>query len=187
MILPCIGNISYWIKVVHNEQLVLETNHTFQKQTELSQFEIVGPNGRMKLSIPTVKSTRRKSYAEVLIDHSSPWAVEHWRSIENAYRKSPFFLYYGYKIEPIFSKRYTYLLDFNIALMETIVQCIRWPMPSINTSQSMAFEPTTKQEHKEYPQVFDHRLKFEANLCVLDLLFNLGPETYDYLSSESVS
>jgi hypothetical protein len=34
-----------------------------------------------------------------------------------------------------------------------------------------------------YPQVFDDRWDFESNLSIIDVLFNLGPETIDYLLS----
>ena len=33
----------------------------------------------------------------------------------------------------------------------------------------------------EYPQVFSDRMNFVTDLCVLDVLFNLGPRSLNYL------
>ena len=182
MLLRCIGSINYWVEVYSKEQVTLLTNHTFQKQSTLSQFEIVNPNGRQKLSIPTVKATRKGLYKSVAIDYSTNWQVEHWRSIENAYLKSPFYLYYGYKIEAVFKTNQTSLLDFNLALFKTIKDCIKLKsVVQIDNETSLYFEEMSADKTIVYPQVFDTKLPFEENLSILDLLFNLGPETLDYL------
>ena len=182
MILPCIGSASYWSDIVAAESVTLHINHTFQKQTELSQFEIVGPNGRQKLSIPTVKDSRKGWYANVLIDYNKNWQVEHWRSIENAYRKSPFFLYYGYKIETVFKENFTNLLNLNKALFDVVLDCLKINVAChLNVETDVRFTPTKPQNHKAYPQVFDSRHGFEPNLSILDVIFNLGPESVDYI------
>jgi hypothetical protein len=157
-------------------------NHTFQKQSTLSQFEIVNTNGRQKLSIPTIKATRKGFYNSVEIDYSTNWQVEHWRSIENAYLKSPFYLYYGYKIEGVFKNEYKSLLDFNLAVFKCIKDCIKQKSAlHIDEETSLYFEELKESNNSVYPQVFDTKLPFEENLTILDLLFNLGPETLDYL------
>lgn len=184
--LPFIGNISYWAEVLQtDEQVSLCTHHTFQKQSSLSQCEIMTTSGRLKLSIPTIKNTRKGWYKDVQIDHSTKWQIEHWRSIESAYLKSPFFLYYGYKIEPIFLSENKYLLDYNILLSEILCTCLKVDKINLNDKNTYTFQKQTrliKSDHT-YPQVFDTRLPFESNLSLLDVLFNLGPETKDYLLS----
>lgn len=182
MLLRCIGSINYWSKICCNNNLLLFSNHTFQKQSSLSQFEITTSNGRLKLSIPTKKSTRRGPYQDVEIDYSTNWQIEHWRSIENAYLKSPFFLYYGYKVERVFKSRPQYLIEFNLALLNEIANCIKLPNEiKIDSETSLYFKEIENRNHQTYPQVFDTKRPFESNLCVLDLLFNIGPETLEYL------
>ncbi|PCJ65226.1 MAG: hypothetical protein COA58_10215 [Bacteroidetes bacterium] len=182
MILRSLGDITYWKKIIADDTVEFKINHTFQKQSSLSQFEIVNTNGRQKLSIPTVKKTRKGKYELVQIDYSTNWQIEHWRSIENAYLKSPFYLYYGYKIEAIFKQNHITLLDLNCALVEIICNCIKLKKePIFNRNEEVYFEKQVGLSHSIYPQVFDTKLPFEQNLCILDLLFNLGPETLDYL------
>ena len=45
------------------------------------------------------------------------------------------------------------------------------------------FSPKTKEELilPSYPQVFEDRFGFLPNLSILDLLFNMGPDSMSYL------
>ena len=154
----------------------------------LSQYEIIGPNGVIKYSVPTQKSTRKGLYKEVLIDYTDSWQDEQWKSITNAYKKSPFFQYYDYKIEPVFKTKTATLMDFNFALIEVITKCLRAEILLTKNAVSEAYYSDLElKEILGYPQVYDTKLGFVSNLSILDLLFNLGPETLDYLVSETSS
>lgn len=180
--LHCIGNISYWHAIIQSESNYIHINHTFQKQSYLSQFEILTSNGKLKLSIPTQKSTRKGMYSEVLIDYSNNWQTELWRSIQNAYSKSPFFLYYGYKLEEVILKRHLKLIDLNWELFKVLGSCIHKPLDiELEKEEITKYQETRIENLANYPQVFDDRLDFESNLSIIDVLFNLGPETIDYL------
>jgi hypothetical protein len=180
--LHCIGNISYWHAIIQSESNYIHINHTFQKQSYLSQFEIMTSNGKLKLSIPTQKSTRKGMYSEVLIDYSNNWQTELWRSIQNAYSKSPFFLYYGYKLEEVILKRHLKLIDLNWELFKVLGSCIYKPLDiELEKEEITNYQETRIGNLANYPQVFDDRLDFESNLGIIDVLFNLGPETIDYL------
>ena len=74
--LHCVGNISYWHSILRQESDFIYTNHTFQKQSFLSQFEIMTSNGRLKLIIPTQKTSRKGMFDKVLIDYSNNWQIE---------------------------------------------------------------------------------------------------------------
>jgi len=182
MTLSCIGNIFYWTELLNNPEPVIYLNHTFQKQSELSQYDIVTANGRLKLSVPTQKSTRKGSFSDVKIDPTSKWQVEHWRSIENAYLKSPFFLYYGYKIEVAYNTKYDSLVEFNLAVMHIICDCLKLKKhPRIDNIEPVYYSKDQHIDNCEYPQVFDTHIDFVGNTSILDLIFNLGPEAKEYL------
>lgn len=181
MFLHCLGNISNWSVIVSQEIDHLKVNHTFLKQSSLSQYEIMTTNGILKMSIPTIKKTRNGLYENIQIDYNSNWRTEQWRGIENAYVKSPFFLYYGYKIESVFKEEYTSLLELNFALHRCICKCIKVDSRQIDKETNIHFHKEAKNSVKPYPQVYDAKREFESDLSILDLLFNLGPETHDYL------
>tara|TARA_B100001093_G_C26770223_1_gene989793 strand:+ start:639 stop:1076 length:438 start_codon:yes stop_codon:yes gene_type:complete len=141
-------------------------------------------NGKLKLSIPTQKSTRKGMYNEVLIDYSKNWQTEVWRSIKNAYSKSPFFLYYGYKLEEVILRRHLKLIDLNWELFKVLITCIHKSKDiEFNKEEITKYQETRIENLANYPQVFDDRLDFESDLGIIDVLFNLGPETLDYLLS----
>ena len=182
--LHCIGNISYWHAILHQESNFIYINHTFQKQSYLSQFDIMTSNGRLKLSIPTKKSSRKGMFDKVLIDYSNNWQVELWRSIQNAYSKSPFFLYYGYKIEEVILKKHVTLINLNWELYRILSKCIHMPsIMKLDHEVVVMYNHNNLNKLSSYPQVFDDRWDFESNLSIIDVLFNLGPETIDYLLS----
>jgi hypothetical protein len=105
-----------------------------------------------------------------------------WRSIQNAYSKSPFFLYYGYKIEEIILKKHITLIDFNWQMFNVISGCIHSPHDmKLDQEEVAIYNQNSLKNLSSYPQVFDDRWDFETNLSIIDLLFNLGPETIDYL------
>ena len=42
------------------------------------------------------------------------------------------------------------------------------------------------KNQEEYQQVFSEKHSFNPNLSILDVLFNLGPETTSYLERQSI-
>ena len=182
MNLVCFGNIVHWKLLVGNyPDLHINTNHTFQKQSALSQYHIVSDKGLVQLSIPTIKNTRKGWYKNVHISYAEPWQRNHWRTIENAYRKAPFFIYYDYKLKPLFETEVASLLDFNFNTLNTILNCLKLQPIIHTTGEPCNYRDVETKETQEYPQVFDDQTGFISGASILDLLFNLGPETVDYL------
>jgi hypothetical protein len=182
MFLVCVGDISYWAQLINQKKVVLTLNHTFQKQTSLSQYQIVGPNGVQKLSVPLKKSTRKGPYVDVEISYDENWIDEHWKSLNSYYKKSPFFLYYNYKIEPVYHAKHTTLVQFNLALLNAVLKCLKVDIETVTDNDlAVSFVEQDKKLIPSYPQVFDVKMNFQPNMSILDLLFNLGPEAVDYL------
>ena len=151
-----------------------------------------------QLTINTIKDLR-------ISDHGN-WRHLHWNALKSAYGESPFFDYYQDDIRPFFEQRWDYLLDFNEAIREKMCElidilpkvsyteswreeCGGW---SVITPQSsiidyrMAINPKHPEPDpdftpKRYYQVYEQKHGFLPNLSVLDLLFNMGPESIFYL------
>jgi hypothetical protein len=125
-----------------------------------------------------------------------PWQKMHWRAIESAYNKSPFFLYYQDYFEKYYTTKFRWLLDFNNELMQECFRLLKLYVCTIETStykkdypqetdMRYAINPREKtaMHFKEYSQVFTYKCGFIPNLSIVDLLFNKGPESKDYLRS----
>ncbi len=139
----------------------------------------------------------RQKYADVITENSYNWKKEHWRTLETAYRTSPFFEFYEDDIRPLYEGSENNLFDFNVKTIETIADCIGISISKDRTDTyevvpnnlvDARFLVDAKKEKpfelETYPQVFEERHGFLSNLSVLDLLFNEGTNTLTYLKGQ---
>ena len=111
----------------------------------------------------------------------------------NCYSSSPFFDFYYSDIKKIFFEDYNVLSHFNIALTEKITSLLNFKLDfkktiqifeDINDNEKLIqIKSENGKKFPKYPQVFEYKFGFIENLSVLDLIFNLGPESNNYLNS----
>ncbi|WP_422080733.1 WbqC family protein [Ulvibacterium sp.] len=194
--------------VIIRDKVIWEIEDNYQKQTYRNRCYISNDQGKHMLTIPIKHvdgKEGRQKYKEVQLDNSYSWQRQHWRTLQTAYRTSPFFEYYEDDIAPLFEKKHFFLLDFNLKTIQTICNCLQIEMPlektmtyckSIETQNPI---PKTldarhlvnaKKEiqfvQEVYTQVFGSRHGFIENLSVLDLLFNEGPHTVPFLENQNL-
>jgi hypothetical protein len=178
------GNIAYYRALLQSD-VCFELFEHFPKQTFRSRMHIIGPNGLQLLTIPTVKTGDKRLTKDVQISYAENWQKDHWKSLEAAYRRSPYFEFYEHHFRPFYKEKKESLVEFNLALHETILKIISLGLPySLSESytsyeedfRSISFD-LTENETKPYTQVFNDRHAFEPNLSILDAIFNLGPQT----------
>lgn len=192
--------IDYYIALSQSDNVLIEQYDHFEKQTYRNRCRILTSNGPMDLVVPIIRPKEKCPTKDILISYQEKWQQTHWRAIESAYNSSPFFEYYKEDFEPFFTQKINYLIDLNNGLMETLLQLIHLPVNYQLTdtykkkeevvSQGIedlrkAFHPkqTDKIVTKSYYQVFDQKFGFQGGLSIIDLLFNLGPESLIYLKS----
>jgi hypothetical protein len=176
-----------WI-VAKKEVTFVLTNH-FQKQTYRNRTEIYGPNGKLKLTIPISHNKFQKNQldSEVKIFNDSYWQRDHWKSLESSYRSSPFFEFYEDDLYPFFHRRHEKLMDLNIALIKKIFSLLEIVIKFKKTNKVDEFSELIRAKQKTiyktpiYHQVFNSKYGFINNLSILDLIFNVGPESNNYL------
>ncbi len=193
-------NISSYIVMAHAEKLVFEVQDSYQKQTYRNRCYIYGANGKLGLHIPVQYSQKnRQNTSEILIDNSSNWQSIHWKSLESAYKTSPYFEYYQDDLVSLFTTKKESLLGFNLECIEIINSCLNL---SIKYSKSLEFNKEKQQKEyrylvnarKEseikinpYIQVFQEKHGFINNLSILDLLFNEGPNAKSYIQIQALT
>ena len=111
-------NIHYMSWVVSQRQVAIVIDNPYQKQTYRNRTEIYGANGKLKLTIPIVhtKKQSRQIDKAVAIHYENGWQKNHWKSLEAAYRSSPFFEFYEDDFQPFYHQKFEKLMDFNIEL-----------------------------------------------------------------------
>jgi len=195
MVLPTayLPPASYLSGCLDQDEIIIEGYETYRKQTCRNHCNILGPNGRQTLSIPVIRVNGNRTLTrDVRISYLQPWQKSHWRSIETAYNNAPFFIHYRDTFIPFYSKPFIFLIDLNQALLEAIFSAINAERHILYTGAFIKYKDSENKEslvskqsgflNPEYRQVFYERTGFIPNLSVIDCLFNLGPETLDYLS-----
>ena len=183
-------NIHYMAWVVSQIEIVMVTNKPYQKQTFRNRSEIYGANGKLKLTIPIIHSKEKERQIDetVIIHYENSWQQKHWKSLENAYRSSPFFEFYEDDLYPFYHQKFEKLMDYNIKLIKMVLHLL-------NSEVKLLFNEETDDDFDDliiakhglkkktplYQQVFQFKHGFISNLSILDLLFNLGPQSLEYL------
>ena len=191
-------NIATLATLVQHE-VIWEVVDNYQKQTYRNRCVICTDRGQHFLSIPIKHvggDQGRQKYKEVRLDNDYQWQRQHWRTLQTAYRTSPFFEFYEDDIAPLYERTYEFLMDFNFETLRVISECLQIELPKTRTTlynkevpQDMLDarflvrcknEPEFVQE--EYVQVFGDRHGFIKNTSILDLLFNEGTNALTYLN-----
>jgi hypothetical protein len=188
--------LRYVAEAAKADEIVIEIFETYTKQTCRNHCTIYGPNGKQTLTIPVIRVNGNHTLTkDIRISAHQPWQKIHWRSVETAYNNSPFFLYYQDYFLPFYEKRFSFLVDFNTALLEKVLQILN-SEGHIRLSDSFEKSPdelsdrrndlvakhdTCPVAYPHYTQVFEPRHGFIPGLSVLDVIFNLGPEACSYL------
>lgn len=198
------GSIAQYAAMAQNDIVLFEDHDNYQKQTYRNRTYIYGANGKLLLTIP-IKHTGKQGngkqlYKDVRIENEFQWQSLHWKSIQTAYRTSPFFEYYEDELIPLFEKKKDYLLDFNYECMEAVNDCLQL---EVNYSKTATFLKEYGDELNDqrnlvnakkdkyhalssYIQVFSEKHGFISNLCILDLLFNEGTNAITYLENQMI-
>ncbi len=193
-----IPTIEYMAIMMEYRKVIIEKDETYPKQTYRNRCKILSANGILDLSIPVNKAQGNNTKTkDITIINPSKWFINHWRAIISAYSGSPFFLYYKDDLEGFFMGKYDNLLKFNTELTKELLKLIRIDceieysesfstprqensLPDVRYSITPKIEVNPKY-FTEYIQVFSNKFNFSPGLSIIDLLFNLGPETKDYL------
>jgi hypothetical protein len=192
-------SIATFTTLVQND-VVWEAHDNFQKQTYRNRCYICTDKGKHMLNIPIKHvggNEGRQKYSDVEIENEYNWKKVHWRTLETAYRTSPFFEFYEDDIRPLYEGNEASLYEFNMRTVQTVADIIGVEIPVEKTStyelqpekhSDARFLVEAKRElpikMEPYTQVFGERHGFIPNLSVLDLLFNEGTNTLSYLKNQ---
>ncbi|HNX06488.1 MAG TPA: WbqC family protein [Bacteroidales bacterium] len=192
--------ISFFVYAFHADELCIEACENFIKQTYRNRCYIYSANGKLGLSIPLDHCRRPQlPLKDVKINYATPWHHIHWRAITAAYNKSAYFLYYRDDFEKFFVQKYDWLIDFNHEILAVCLKQLRLSKKITYTEKfhnayatgdlRAKINPRNEPEFilAPYTQVFDVKSGFISNLSIIDLLFNCGPDSLEYLEHTSTT
>ena len=175
---------------------MIEAYENYQKRSIRNRAYILSSNGPICLSVPLEKGKTKKLISEVKIAYHENWQSNHRTAIVSAYGTAPYFDYYYPDIEQILSTKY----DTLISLFEAIQSFVCRTIGIENGMYTQAYDRNSKTQRpifigktksitfnsSGYTQVFSDRFAFHADLSILDLIFNKGPEATQYLRATTL-
>lgn len=187
--------VSFYALIAACDTVRVEQCDHYVKQTYRNRCVIAAESGPLSLTVPTEKSiTPKCCMSEVRISDHGNWRHLHWNAIESAYKNSPFYDYYQDDFLPFYRENFPTLLDYNQQLCLLVCDLIGLHPSFSFTSEYNStaagditdcriwIEPGCMEWRERvkvvpYYQVFASRMGFQENMSILDLLFNMGPES----------
>ena len=190
-----LGSVDFYARLYGCNKVCIEQWDHYVKQTYRNRCRILAAGGVVQtLTVPVVKPEYEKMpYKDIRISDHGNWRHLHWQALVSAYRNSPYFEYYEEDFMPFYTRKYEFLLDFNLSLQEMICKLIGIETDVELTSHYIdAAEAKFYRDYREiadpgrkdctinvgpYYQVFPTSEGFQPDLSIVDLLFNMGPES----------
>ena len=196
-------NLHYFFYVLNASIINIEQFDNYSKQSYRNRTQILSANGILNLSIPIKKNKSEKVVNAIEISYKEDWQKNHWRAITSAYKNSPYFDFFEEDLKVFYSNKYNLLIDYNIDQLKFIIKVLK-QKKNIQLTKQYESNPESvidlrtiihpKQSYlsdklvankldQSYYQTFENKISFTPNLSILDLLFNKGLQTIDYLKS----
>ena len=194
-----LGNQHYYARLLGGPCRI-DLHEHYLKQSYRNRCDILSGGGVMSLVVPvhhrgSVKTPTR----DIRIDNSKRGQHRHWQALVSAYRNSPYFFHYEERFAPFYERPYTFLVDLNLGLQETVLDLLGCPgaVPLTDRYEENAspendlrigLSPKARLSRPDpaftppvYYQVFSERFEFVPDLSVADLLFCEGPASAELL------
>ena len=196
-------NLHYFFYVLNASIINIEQFDNYSKQSYRNRTQILSANGVLNLSIPIKKNKSEKVINSIEISYKEDWQKNHWRAITSAYKNSPYFDFFEDDLKVFYSNKYNLLIDYNLDQLKFIIKVLK-QKKNIQLTKQYESNPESvidlrtiihpKQSYlsdklvankldQSYYQTFENKISFTPNLSILDLLFNKGLHTIDYLKS----
>ncbi|MBK7129712.1 MAG: WbqC family protein [Crocinitomicaceae bacterium] len=187
-------NISFFSAIYSEDKVIISGDEIFPKQTFRNRCVILNANGTQNLIVPVEKPKGHETMTcDVKVSYAEDWVTNHVRSIESAYRRTPYYEYYIDSLQRIYHTKFEFLSELNLQLLNFLVdkiglscqvEYVASDAPLDRSARELA-DPKKQNEYsgKAYLQTFTERYGFVPNLSILDLLMNEGPNSISILSS----
>lgn len=189
--------VAYYALLFHEPEIMIEAYENYNKQSYRNRMFIGTDQGPLALSVNVEKGYAIKNpIKEVRLSDHGDWMHQHEIALMSNYGSTPFYEYYIEDIKKVLHSGETTLFGLNEKLRNCICELIGFE-PNVSYSKEYISAKTPEivdlrntlhpkrnltealPDFKSVPyyQVVGQKHEFMPNLSILDLLFNLGPES----------
>lgn len=187
-----LASVDYYRLAARYRHVSVDTGLRFDKRDkQVHRAVIADTHGMLRLTVPVAKPATQSSaatlWSDIRVSTHGAWWAPMWDSIASAYGRTPFFEFYADRFEPFFAARTPEecetITDLDMSLHRLICSILdidagdhplSGDLPVIDcTRQGLPAMPPVRP----YYQVRAAKLGFIPSLSVIDMIFNLGPES----------
>ena len=190
-------NIHQFTQIIKADNILFEASDNYQKQTFRNRTYIYGANGKLGLFVPVIHThNNRELFKDVKISYDSNWMDLHLKSLQSAYRSSPYFEYFEDNFVKLYSEKEKFLVDFNIKCIKLISNLLDLNLnykisneyiEKTNDIIDLRVLSNARKEKKidtpKYIQVLESKHGYINNLSIIDLIFSEGPNSVSLIIS----
>lgn len=186
------GSVGYFASIASCGKAIIRDDAIFDKRDKgVHRFDIVDTQHEMKLTVPLSKPSGKPRLTEVGISNHGDWWHTHRVTLESAYGRTPFYEFYADRLSRFFDEStpriFSSIAELCRESNNEVAGILGLNTTILYTSQLdiMDEKESTISPASEIPsaaivpyyQVRSERHGFVASLSILDLIFNLGPES----------
>lgn len=185
----------YIFRIANAREALIEKEENYVKQSYRNRCYLLSASGVQSLTVPVYLGSLHKTpVKDIRIDYTKRWQQVHLGALVSAYGSSPFFLYYHEPLAEAILHNHVFLLDLNMELLMVLMNMIKLdtrisytgsfsPVEKAGNDYRYSITPKERSGYqvKPYTRVFSSTENTSWRLSIIDLLYNLGPDTIKYL------
>ncbi|MHA6247108.1 WbqC family protein [Pontibacter sp. CAU 1760] len=188
--------ISYFWHALRAESLLVERHENYTKQSYRNRCHVLTSQGMQPLSVPVLHGSSKDKtlITEIEIDYSQKWYNIHWRTLQAAYGRAPYFEFYSDYLQDVYARRPQYLFELNTDLLKLYLKLLKLNRPLGFTESFEVEQPENVLDlrNRVHPKIYPDNLhvkpytqvfgkQFVSDLSIIDLLFTQGPAALSFL------
>lgn len=88
----------------------------------------------LRLTVP-VRHLHGQAITDVRVDQGQPWARRHWRSLEQAYARAPYWDYYAEQLKAVYGQPWSRLADLNLTVIRLFLDALGLNVALLRSTQ----------------------------------------------------
>ena len=175
---------------------MVERHENYTKQSYRNRCHVLTAQGVQPLSVPVIRggSKDKTLITDIEIDYSQKWYNVHWRTIQAAYGRAPYFEFYSDYLKAVYERQPKYLFQLNMDLLQLYIKLLKLNKPLIFTEAYHAEQANNVLDlrNRLHPKIYPDNLhvkpytqvfgkQFASDLSIIDLLFTQGPASLSYI------